>query len=90
MGTFLAFVMVSIGVLVPRRTSPDLPRPFATPFMPWVPILGAVICVGEMLALPRSTWARLVIWLVVGMVVYFAYGKRSAERKRARSGRHRA
>ncbi|HEY9225118.1 MAG TPA: amino acid permease, partial [Gemmatimonadaceae bacterium] len=86
MGTLLAFVMVSIGVWVLRRTEPHLPRPFKTPWMPWVPILGAVICLAQMIGLPLSTWVRLVVWLAVGMVIYFAYGRANAARRRLQHG----
>jgi basic amino acid/polyamine antiporter, APA family len=77
-GTLLAFVLVSIGVIVLRRTSPDVPRPFRTPGVPWVPIAGAAICLAQMIGLPIATWERLVVWLVVGLVVYFAYSRRHA------------
>ncbi|HXV18385.1 MAG TPA: amino acid permease, partial [Gemmatimonadaceae bacterium] len=87
MGTLLAFVLVCIGVLVLRRTSPEIPRPFRTPGLPWVPILGAGFCILQMVALPATTWERLVIWLVLGLIVYFAYGRRSAERARAEKSR---
>jgi APA family basic amino acid/polyamine antiporter len=87
MGTLLAFVLVCIGVLVLRRTSPEIPRPFRTPALPWVPILGAGFCILQMVALPATTWERLVIWLVLGLIVYFAYGRRSAERARAEKSR---
>jgi APA family basic amino acid/polyamine antiporter len=83
MGTLLAFVLVCIGIIMLRRTMPDAPRPFRTPGMPWVPILGALACLLQMLGLPLATWLRLVIWLVVGMVVYFGYGKGRAARLRA-------
>jgi len=86
MGTLLAFVMVSMGILVLRRTDPDLPRPFRTPWMPWVPILGSLICFAQMLGLPGRTWERLIIWLVIGLAIYFLYGKRSAERRRGIQG----
>ena len=82
MGTLLAFVLACIGILVLRRTSPDLPRPFRTPGVPWVPILGAGICFLQMVGLPWATWERLIIWLVLGFVVYFAYGQRHARRLR--------
>jgi len=82
MGTLLAFVMVCMGVLVLRRREPNLARPFKTPGMPWVPILGAVICLAQMVGLPLETWARLVIWLVVGLAIYFWYGRHHAERLR--------
>jgi len=77
-GTLLAFVLVSLGVIVLRRTNPELPRPFRTPFVPAVPILGAVICLAQMVGLPLATWERLVIWLAVGLVVYGAYGRSHA------------
>ena len=77
-GTLLAFVLVCIGVVMLRRTAPDLERPFRTPFVPTVPILGAVICLAQMLGLPVQTWIRLLIWLVTGLVIYFAYSRRRA------------
>ena len=82
MGTLLAFVMVSIGVWVLRRTDPQVHRPFRTPWMPWVPILGAVICLAQMAGLPLTTWIRLVVWLAVGLAIYFFYGRRSAAHQR--------
>jgi APA family basic amino acid/polyamine antiporter len=82
MGTLLAFVMVCMGVLVLRRREPNLARPFKTPGMPWVPLLGAAICLAQMIGLPLETWARLVIWLVVGLAIYFWYGRHHAERVR--------
>jgi APA family basic amino acid/polyamine antiporter len=83
MGTLLAFVLVCFGVLILRKTAPDIPRPFRTPGVPLVPILGAVFCLMQMVALPATTWERLVIWLALGMIVYFAYGRRSALRTRS-------
>jgi APA family basic amino acid/polyamine antiporter len=78
-GTLFAFVIVSIGVLVLRRTQPALPRPFRTPWAPAVPILSAVVSTGLMLSLPFATWMRLVIWMVIGVALYFAYGKRRSK-----------
>jgi len=75
-GTLLAFVIVSISVLVLRKTKPDVHRPFKTPLVPLVPILGALICFIQMLALPLDTWLRLIIWMALGIVVYFVYGKK--------------
>jgi basic amino acid/polyamine antiporter, APA family len=77
-GTLLAFVLVSIGVVILRRTVPDAPRPFRTPAVPFVPIAGAAICLAQMIGLPLATWERLVIWLATGLVVYFSYSSRSS------------
>ena len=90
MGTLLAFVMVSLGVLVLRRVDPAAPRPFKTPWMPYVPILGALICLAQMFGLPLTTWIRLVLWLVAGLAIYFFYGRRAAERLREASSLARA
>ncbi len=78
-GTLLAFVLVCLGIIVLRRTKPDVTRPFRTPWVPLVPILGAVICLLQMLALPGNTWWRLIAWLALGLVVYFGYGKRHSK-----------
>ncbi len=72
-GTLLAFILVSIGVLIIRKRMPDAPRGFRTPFVPLVPILGVIVCGAMMLALPWDTWLRLVLWLGIGMIVYFRY-----------------
>jgi APA family basic amino acid/polyamine antiporter len=77
-GTLLAFVLVSFGVIILRRTAPDIPRPFRTPWVPAVPILGAVFCLAQMAGLPLATWERLFIWLAIGFVVYFSYSRRSS------------
>jgi basic amino acid/polyamine antiporter, APA family len=82
MGTLLAFVLVCIGIIVLRRTAPELPRPFRTPGMPWVPIAGALICFVQMLGLPWATWERLIVWLALGLVIYFTYGRRRAAMRR--------
>jgi basic amino acid/polyamine antiporter, APA family len=83
MGTLLAFTIVCAGVLILRRTSPELERPFRTPGMPWVPLVGAAICLVQMVGLPGSAWERLVIWLLIGLCVYFGYGRRRAARVRS-------
>lgn len=75
-GTLLAFVIVCAGVWVLRRRRPDLPRPFKTPLVPLVPILGILAALALMIPLPIATWIRLVIWLIVGMVIYFSYGRK--------------
>ena len=83
-GTLLAFVLVCLGILVLRRTRPNLERPFRTPFVPLVPILGALACFIQMAGLPWPTWERLLVWLAIGMVIYFGYGRRNAAQMRAR------
>jgi APA family basic amino acid/polyamine antiporter len=75
-GTLFAFVVVSLGVLVLRRTRPDLPRPFRAPGAPVVPALAAISSLGLMAGLPWATWERLLVWMGLGIVVYFAYGRR--------------
>jgi APA family basic amino acid/polyamine antiporter len=75
-GTLMAFVIVCAAVLVMRRTHPDLPRPFRTPLMPWVPIGGILSNALMMFYLGWENWLRLFAWLGIGMVLYFAYGRR--------------
>jgi basic amino acid/polyamine antiporter, APA family len=74
-GTLAAFVLVSIGVLVLRRTRPDLPRAFKTPFVPVIPILAALSCIFLMGFLTLGTWGRFLVWMVIGIVIYFAYSR---------------
>jgi Amino acid transporters len=73
-GTLLAFTIVCVAIIVLRVKSPELHRPFKTPFVPLVPILGALICFGQMLALPFDTWMRLVLWMIIGVLIYRFYG----------------
>ena len=75
MGTLLAFAIVCGGVLILRKTAPDTPRPFRTPGMPWVPIVGTLICLYLMTGLPLPTWIRLFVWLAIGLTIYFSYGR---------------
>lgn len=75
-GTLFAFVVVSIAVVVLRRTHPDLERPFRVPAVPLIPILSVLSCGWLMLNLPVDTWIRFGIWLAVGLVIYFGYGRR--------------
>lgn len=74
-GTLLAFVIVCAGVWVIRRRDPNLERPFKTPWVPVVPILGIVISLAMMVSLTGLTWIRLAVWLVIGMFIYFGYGR---------------
>ena len=75
-GTLLAFLIVCTAVLVMRRTHPEVERPFRVPFVPLVPVLGIVSCLVLMLSLPAENWLRLVAWFLVGLVVFFGYGRR--------------
>jgi APA family basic amino acid/polyamine antiporter len=75
-GTLFAFVIVAIGVIVLRRTRPDLERPFRTPGVPWVPALSAMALFALMASLSGETWIRLVFWMAVGLLLYFGYGYR--------------
>ncbi|MDF1606299.1 amino acid permease [Nocardioides sp. YIM 152315] len=75
-GTLFAFILVSIAVVVLRRTRPDLPRAFRTPAVPVVATLSVLMCFYLMLNLTGETWERFLIWMVIGLVVYFAYGRR--------------
>lgn len=78
LGTLLAFTLVCVGVLVLRRLDPGARRPFRTPWVPLVPVLGAASCVALMLSLPASTWLQLLAWSVLGLALYAAYGRRHA------------
>ncbi len=73
-GTLFAFVLVCAGIIILRRTDPDRPRVFRTPFVPVVPLLGIAMCVYLMFGLPSVTWIRFGVWLVVGLMLYFTYG----------------
>lgn len=75
-GTLLAFVIVCIGIIVLRKTQPDINRPFRTPFVPIVPILGALFSLGMMVLLPMDTWIRLLVWMALGYIIYFAYSRK--------------
>jgi APA family basic amino acid/polyamine antiporter len=82
-GTLLAFVIVCAGVWIVRRTNPNLVRPFRTPMVPLVPILGIIISGYLMANLPWETWVRLIVWLVIGMAIYFGYGRKHSRVQKA-------
>ena len=86
-GTLLAFVLVCAGVLVLRKTRPDLDRPFRTPWVPFVPIMGIICCLGLMATLPADTWLRLIVWLLIGFAIYFGYGAKHSMLQRERDSR---
>jgi APA family basic amino acid/polyamine antiporter len=75
-GTLFAFVIVCAAVSIMRRTNPNAKRPFRAPFVPLVPILGILTCLLLMFSLPAENWYRLIIWLVIGLLIYFLYGKK--------------
>ena len=84
-GTLMAFVIVSLGIIVLRRTRPDLPRPFRVPLVPVLPVLSALVSFLLMLSLPWSTWERLILWMAIGVGVYFAYGFRRSRLRNVRA-----
>ncbi len=86
-GTLFAFVLVCIGIMVLRKSLPDAVRPFRTPWVPFVPIMGIVVCVYLMYSLPAESWVRLFIWMALGVVIYFAYGKKHSKIKQIRDGK---
>jgi APA family basic amino acid/polyamine antiporter len=77
-GTLFAFVVVSLGVILLRRSQPDLPRSFRVPWVPFLPILSIVCCLVLMLSLPLETWVRFVVWLLIGLAIYFLYSRKHA------------
>ena len=81
-GTLFAFILVAAGILVLRYTDPDRPRPFRTPWLPWVPLGAIATCAWLMRELPAITWWRFVIWLLVGLVIYFCYSFRRSRLRR--------
>ena len=85
-GTLMAFVIVSLGIIVLRHTRPDLPRPFRMPWVPVLPILSALVSLVLMLGLPRATWERLFVWMAIGVAIYFGYGYRRSRLRGASGG----
>jgi basic amino acid/polyamine antiporter, APA family len=77
-GTLFAFVLVCIAIVIMRKREPNLPRPFKTPFVPVVPILGVLVNLGLMAGLGIITWAAFLIWMSVGLIVYFSYGRKTS------------
>ena len=75
-GTLFAFVLVNVGVIILRKTRPEMPRPYRVPWSPFLPILGVLFAVYLMLDLPLDTWIRFVVWLALGVIIYFTYGYR--------------
>jgi APA family basic amino acid/polyamine antiporter len=82
-GTLLAFAIVCIGIFVLRFTDPEIRRPFRTPMFWIVCPLGGFFCFWLMYGLPPDTWARLIVWMAIGLVIYFAYGRRHSKLQQA-------
>lgn len=75
-GTLLAFILVCVGIIILRKKRPDIPRPFKTPLVPLVPILGILCCFAMMASLPLDTWLRLIIWMAIGLAIYYGYSRK--------------
>ncbi len=86
-GTLLAFVIVCASVLIMRYTHPEAERPFRAPFVPLVPILGIISCLILMFSLPPENWWRLIVWLLLGFLIYFCYGRRHSVLAKMRAGK---
>jgi APA family basic amino acid/polyamine antiporter len=82
-GTLMAFVIVCAGIWVMRKKRPEINRPFRTPWVPFVPIMGIIISLLMMVSLNLLTWVRLLVWLIIGMIIYFTYGRRHSVVQRA-------
>lgn len=85
-GTLFAFSLVCIGVMILRKTDPDRERPFRTPLVPLVPILGIIVCVYLMYSLPLEAWIRLAIWMALGVAIYLFYGKKNSVLRKRNEG----
>jgi APA family basic amino acid/polyamine antiporter len=84
-GTLFAFVLVNIGVIVLRRTQPDLERGFRVPFVPVFPLVGTALCIYLMTKLEGTTWLRFGVWLVIGLAIYVLYGRAHSRLQRGES-----
>lgn len=78
-GTLFAFILVCAGVILLRKSEPNLPRPFKTPLVPLVPILGMLVCAGMIVGLPRETQLSALVWMILGLLIYFGYSKKHSK-----------
>lgn len=78
-GTLFAFSLVCIGVMIMRKKMPEVPRAFKTPLVPFVPVMGIIVCVYLMYSLPNESWLRLAVWLALGLVIYFTYSRKNSK-----------
>jgi len=83
-GTLMAFTIVCASIIILRKTQPDIKRPFRTPWVPLVPILGMIICLAQMFALPFDTWLRLIIWMLMGFAIYFLYSRKNSNLRKSK------
>jgi len=83
-GTLFAFALVCFGILVLRKRLPNAERPFRTPWVPFVPVMGILVCVYLMYSLPSESWIRLAGWMLLGIILYFSYGKRHSKIRQLR------
>jgi len=84
-GTLFAFILVCLGVIILRKTEPGLERRFRTPLVPLVPILGVVFCLAMMTGLGWANWLRLIVWLLIGFVIYFGYSRKHSRLRKAQA-----
>jgi APA family basic amino acid/polyamine antiporter len=83
-GTLFAFILVCLGIIVLRKTDPGIPRPFRTPWVPVIPILGILVCAGLIYTLGPANWLRLLIWLIIGVFIYIGYGIKNSKLQNGR------
>jgi APA family basic amino acid/polyamine antiporter len=86
-GTLMAFTIVCISIMVLRKTHPELKRPFKVPMAWLIPSLGAFFCILQMVSLPWSTWFRLILWMLLGVAIYFIYSKKNSHLEGKNSSR---
>jgi APA family basic amino acid/polyamine antiporter len=77
-GTLFAFITVSVGVLILRKTQPNIKRASKVPFVPWIPLSAVAFCGYLVLQLPATTWLSFAAWLFIGIVIYFLYGRKNS------------
>ena len=87
-GTLFAFIVVSLGVLILRRKQPNRPRGFKVPLAPFTPLIAILACLGLMVALPLETWIRFLVWLVLGLAIYYLFSRRHSKLETALHSAH--
>jgi APA family basic amino acid/polyamine antiporter len=87
-GTLFAFILVSVSVIILRKKEPGLERQFRTPFVPYVPLLGIAFCAAMIYGLGWANWLRLIVWLIIGIAIYFGYGRKRSKLQVATENEH--